>query len=206
MNLSQRNLAPALAATGLAIILALAGCSAPAPVADPTPSPTQRGDGPTEPAAGFTLVTDDSKTISAEVPSAWAQVDGTAVTDTTYQLSAAPDLGGFAGAVHAAYDAPGLTILATQDNTVTDDEYIEKYVTEFGPDCSDGETDVYDDGQYRGKYLILPGCGTANADVVIVVAHDYANTGIALVSMTLVSDEDKEATRNQILTSFNISF
>jgi serine protease Do len=201
----------AIAALALVIVpLTATACAASAPPAvEETAAPTtapEKEDAGSEPAAGFTRVADDSGAISVEVPSSWAQVDGAGITETTYQLSAAPDLGAFAAAVHAAYDAPGLTIIATQDDTISDDEYIQRYVEEFGPDCSDGETDAYDDGVYRGKYLYLPGCGTAGADVVIVVAHDYEDTGTVLVSMTLVSEEDKQASRDHILSTFYVTF
>ncbi|CAN5571243.1 hypothetical protein BH10ACT7_BH10ACT7_31970 [soil metagenome] len=65
-------------------------------------------------------------------------------------------------------------------------------------------TDAYDDGVYSGQYLYLPGCGTAAADVVIVVAHDPEGIWTVLVSMTLVSEEDKLANRDQILSTFYV--
>lgn len=184
--------------------LALAGCGvAETPVIDlPSAAPVEpeKTDAPAEPTAGFTTLVDDTGVITVDVPVSWTQVDGAPQGPATV-LAASPDLQGF----YSRYDVPGVSIFATQEETVGIDGYIEKYLTDFGGDCEDGETDVYDDGYYVGKYLYLPNCGGVG-DLAVVAAVDPESTYIVLVAMNLVSDADKNENAGQVLSTFFVQY
>ncbi|MEP6478736.1 MAG: hypothetical protein ABJB03_05050 [Rhodoglobus sp.] len=204
MSARTRSILTVTAAFAL-IPFALSGCSAPAaaPVTEtsaPPVIPDNTGLPPVA-ASGFTIVLDDGDILGIEVPDTWTDTD-TTPTDPFQQISASPDLAAFYAGIHSTYDTPGVTILSTQATTKSDDEYIQTYASQFGPDCQDGQTDAYDDGVFTGQYLYLPGCGNG-ADFVAVVAHDPKNSYLVLLTMVLVSDEDKSTNRDHLLGTFS---
>ena len=200
-----------VAGAALALLpLALTACSAPTIVADPTPTPTQespveepvKSPEPVEPVSGFTLLVDDLNVLSIEVPVAWTDVQ-TTPADPFAVISASTDIAAYdASASSGSFDVAGVTLISTQSETATADEYIEQFVTQFGAFCEDGETDVYDDGLYVGKYLFMPGCGEVGSDFVAIVASDYDSTQTILFTAVLVSEEDKTTNLDHLLESF----
>ena len=75
-------------------------------------------------------------------------------------------------------------------------------LSSVGPECDDGETDVYDDGVYSGDYLYLPNCGGVGTEFLAVVATDAEQTHLMIVTIQMVSEEDKTTTRDAILSTF----
>lgn len=200
-----------VAGTAIALLpLALAACSTPTIVAAPTPTPTVespveepvKSPEPVEPSTGFTALVDDLGVLSIEVPVEWADVQ-TAPADPFAVISASSDIPAYdASATAGTFDVAGVTLISTQSETATADEYIQQFVTQFGAFCEDGESDVYDDGLYVGKYLYMPGCGEVDSDFVAIVASDYDSTQTILFTAVLVSDEDKTTNLDHLLETF----
>lgn len=205
-----------IAATLAAIPIALSACSAPAPVEEKpttTPTPTSEAQIPEEEkeeepevAAGFVDVFDNSGIVTVQVPDTWAQVDGAPVTAPNgvqfVEVLASPDIAGYQG----SWEVPGVTVSATQDFSVTPEEYLVDVVTSYGGDCGDPETDLYDDGLYVGTYLYLPECGGVGSELLTIVASNPDQTHWVRVQIQMVSDDDKTTIRDQILTTFLATF
>jgi serine protease Do len=202
-------------AAALAVIpIALSGCGAPAPVeAEPTTAPTSDTPVPEEEKeeeseipAGFTQIFDDSGILSVQVPDTYTDMLGNPVTTSTgvalFNVIASPDLEGY----NTRWDTPGMTFGATQDFSMPPEEYLTNALSSVGPECEDGETDVYDDGLYVGNYLWLPNCGGVGSEFLAIVATDPDQTHLVVVQMTMVSDEDKTTNRDQILSTFLATF
>ncbi len=114
------------------------------------------------------------------------------------QRARLPDLEGF----NTSWTTPGVSFGATQDLSQPTQSYLDSALTSIGPECDDGETDVYDDGLYVGNYLYLPNCGGVGTEFLVVAAMNEEQTEIVIVSIQMVSDEDKTTVRDAILTSF----
>lgn len=158
------------------------------------------------PETGFTSIFDDSGVLVVDVPESWTQVDGAPVTTTAgvqlYSVLAAPDLAAF----QTSWDGPGVSFGATQDLSQPLQSYLDSVLTNLGPECDDGQTDVYDDGLYVGNYLYLPNCGGNGTEFLAVAAMNAEQTEIVVVALQMVSDEDKTTIRDAILTSFFADF
>ncbi len=200
----------AIAAALAAIPIALSGCSAPAPAVEdkpttePTPAPEipEEKEEDAEPAAGFFPIFDDAQVVSVQVPSDWSQIDGAGFTSEAgvqfFSVLASPDIEGY----NASWNVPGVVVSATQDFTRAPEEYLVDMITTLGSECGTPETDAYDDGVYVGTYVYLPDCGGVGTEVLGVAATDATATHMVLLTIQMVSDEDKSTTRDQILTTF----
>ena len=203
-----------IAAALAAIPIALSGCSAPAPVEEkPTTTPTSDATVPDEEkeedaevATGFIDIFDNSGILSVQVPASYTDVLGDPVTTSTgvtlLNVIASPDLDGY----NNRWDTPGVTFGATQDFTMAPSDYLANALSSIGPQCDDGETDVYDDGLYVGEYLYLPNCGGIGTDFLAIAATDVDQTHVVVVQMAMISDEDKTTNRDQILSTFLATF
>ena len=204
----------AIAAALAAVPIALSGCSAPAPVEE-KPTTTATSDAPVpeeekeeapDVAAGFMYIYDNSGILSVQVPDTYTDMLGDAVTTsdgvTLYNVIASPDLDGY----NNRWDTPGVTFGATQDFSMTPQDYLDNVISSIAPQCDDGETDVYDDGLYVGNYIYLPNCGGAGADFLAIAATDPDQTHLVVVQMSMISEADKTTIRDQILSTFLATF
>lgn len=164
----------------------------------PTPDPA-----PT-PVGSFVTITDDSGSLSVNVPDTWSDVNGAAATDSNgvefAGLSAAPSLDGYT----TSWGVPGLTLYASP-TAVGDD--IASRLQQFAPaDCQLDNSGEYNDGLYIGQFEYYTGCGGSTTDWVTVVAKDADSTHLIILTAQLVSDTDKSAVLDEILSTFIASF
>lgn len=205
---SQLRLIVGVTAVLAAIPLALTGCSAappattPKPTAAATQAPIDPVKAPDETTSGFTLISDDSGHVQVSVPTTWTDVDGASIAgpkDTTLlNVAASPDLNGFIN----GYDVPGVSVTLTNDPTLTGQDFLDSIITSVAPNCDDGETGDYDDTLYVGTYMYLPNCGGNGTDFLTVVATNPDGV-LAIITIQMVSDEDKSTIRDEILQTFN---
>ena len=153
----------------------------------------------------YVTITDDSGAINLEVPAAWSQVDGAAITDgagTTWEsVSAAPDLAGYQG----TWGTPGATVYASQTAGATPDaaaDLLTAGLAEQG--CVSTGREPFDDGMHTGVWEIFTGCG-GQATYVVVGANDYAGTYSVIVGAQAISDADLEAV-DRVLGSFYAAY
>ncbi len=165
----------------------------------PNPEPTP------EPVGAFVTVTDDSGSLTVNVPDSWTDVDGAAATDsggvTFAALTASPDIAGYT----STWTVPGVSIYASPD-AVGDN--IDTRLAEFssGLDCTLDNSGDYDDSYYIGKFSYFTGCGGADTDYVVLVTKDAANTHLLILTAQLVSGADKSTVLEEILNTFFAAF
>ncbi len=155
------------------------------------------------PAGGYDYVTvaDDTGTLSLEVPTAWGDVNGVPVSDSTWDVRAAPDL----EAYNDFYDVPGVQFTATVDPTFHDptlDEVLDN-ITTWSESCDVIERADYGDVDYAGRYEYYTGCLDTAAGAIVVVARPPDGSHTVIVVVQITTEEDLVAT-DRILASFDV--
>jgi serine protease Do len=162
------------------------------------------GDEPT-PVGSFVTVTDDSDTVAVSVPDSWTQVLGVPTEANGVQfvnVTASPDIAGF----NSSWSTPGVSISATENMSVTIDQYIESFNAGVSPECTDVEPGDYDDGLYAGKYLYFSGCGGGDSHFLALVTTDVTGTHQLLLTLQMVSESDKTVVLEEVLSTFEAVF
>lgn len=162
------------------------------------------GDQQTDTVGSFVTVSDDSGSLSVDVPDTWSQVDGQSVTDgggvTFASLSASPNLADYS----STWNTAGVTLYASPD-AVGDD--IASRLAQFAPaECTLDNSGAYDDSFYAGQFNYFTACGGTNTDYVVLVTKDAANTHLMILTAALVSEADKSTVLEQMLNTFFASF
>ena len=151
----------------------------------------------------YVSVSDDSGTITVEVPVEWSDVDGAPITldDGTelQNVSAAPDLSAFYG----GWDQPGLSLTAT-DQSMTPDEMLDQLISGAAEACEDAGRDDYDDGLYQGRVQYYSNCGGTGAATIGIAASPPEGGFTAFVIVQLASENDI-AVLDQIVQTFTVS-
>lgn len=146
--------------------------------------------GGTGTASGYVAVTDDTGTISVEIPADWTEVDGSAWTyaDTPIgvAISAAPSLQAF----NESYNAPGMFFGASAEFAKYGG-YVQFLDFYTGPDgfnyqknCTyrTGQRYNYNDGLYRGKFDYFYNCGGQGGyDAYVLSAVSIENQGAYII-------------------------
>ncbi|MEJ3404504.1 trypsin-like peptidase domain-containing protein [Rathayibacter sp. YIM 133350] len=158
-----------------------------------TGSSDDSGDDSGDSAGDYTTITDDSGTISVDVPTSWTQVDGAASTDdagTPYEaVSASADLDGFQN----GWGASGVSIYTSQQSTLSPDagaDLLADGATDAG--CVSNGRQPYDDGAHQGVWEIFTGCG-GSATYVVVSAQATDGSYSVLVAAQAASEADYPA-------------
>lgn len=154
----------------------------------------------------FVTVTDDSGTVSVNVPNTWSQIDGSSFQNggfTYYDVTATTDLQNY----NTSWSVPGVRVTASQDALGSDlNQIIEDYTSGTAASCTLDNSGPYDDGYYLGQFAYFTGCDGTSTDFVVVAASDANNTHLITVSVQMVSDQDKDVVLSNILNSFQASF
>jgi len=161
----------------------------------------------------YSKVTDDSGSISVEVPSEWTDVDGSAWTATwtldngsSYDFSAASitastDLSGY----NNGYDTPGVFFAASTKLAQIGGyiQLLEGVRHWYQSDCTNDGTYDYSDSLYEGKYDVWTHCGVNNNMVVVLAARPINDPSglLMLVEVKITSDADLDAL-DHILATF----
>jgi serine protease Do len=148
--------------------------------------------------------TDDTGTISVELPTAWTDIststwehDG---ADVGVVIVAAPDI----DAWRDGWETPGVFFGASTSlpASFTPAEYLA--LSDFSSDCTDVERDHYEDALYSGEYQVWRGCGpNGNASFLEVVAEPADRSFLMLVQVAAVEDRDFSAL-DRILDTFQL--
>ncbi|MCB9443973.1 MAG: trypsin-like peptidase domain-containing protein [Ardenticatenaceae bacterium] len=149
----------------------------------------------------YTTITDDSGTLTLEVPTAWSdvnggpwEVDGQAIGQ---QLSAAPSLDGY----YNSWNTPGVVFAVSTDiaATYTEEELLDNI--DFSSECTYDSRNDYADELYTGYYDIWTGCGGSDTLFIVIATEPASGSQTLLVQVQVVTDADLDAL-DHILASF----
>ena len=153
--------------------------------------------------AEYTTVTDDTGSISVQVPTSWTQVDGAAITleDGTSipNVSAAPDL----QALYDTWTSPGMTLSGAGPEMGSAEELLSQVAANAAEACTPTDPQPYDDGLYTGLIQVFTGCGGTGAVVLAIAAQpaDGSFTALAIIQLTTEADV---AVADKVLETFVI--
>jgi serine protease Do len=155
----------------------------------------------------YSTFVDDSGSVSVEVPDTWDDRDGVSFEDsdgkTWYDASASTDLDGFFG---DSWGNSGVSVSASPERVGDDPAvYIADRIDALKSSCTLDETDVFDNGYYLGEYAYFSNCGGVS-DYFVIGAVDYATTHFIKVRIEMVTELDRTATLENILSSFYATF
>lgn len=153
--------------------------------------------------SGYTMIQDDSGSISLEVPSEWADVDGAPYTDDggneIFDVRAASDLETFMN----SWDTPGVIVSASVDLAQNNNEVtlLDDLVDALSGQCTYVGRSDYEDALYTGAYDVYEDCGGTGATYVVVGAVPEDRSFVVRVQIQANSDADFEAL-DHILDTF----
>jgi serine protease Do len=144
----------------------------------------------------YVNVTDDSGSISADVPVEWADIDGAPNPDFGPSLYAAPNLDEFIN----SYGTPGVIIEATSARTMND---IDATLDElsFADACTYEGRSPYADILYAGSLDTWSNCGGVGAVIFVVAVTPTDGSYLARILIQAVEDRDLDAA-DQIFNTF----
>lgn len=154
--------------------------------------------------AGYTsyaTISDDSGTLFVEVPTTWADVDGSPWiiegTRLGAQVSAAPSLNEF----NTTWTTPGIVFAASADlaGAYTEEELLD--LIDFSGSCSYDGREAYSDELYSGYFDVWSSCGGTDTLYLVIAAEPEGGSITLLVQVQVVTDADLEAL-DHILASF----
>jgi serine protease Do len=144
----------------------------------------------------YMSISDDSGSITTDVPVEWVEIDGTPDPDFGPSLHAAPSLEGF----FTTWSTPGVAIDATAflDANSIDAELDARSLAEY---CTyDGRT-PYSDPLYTGSLDTWSNCGGVGAFYFVVAVTPADGSYLAVVEIQAVEPRDLDAA-DQILATF----
>jgi len=150
----------------------------------------------------YMTINDDSGVLSVEVPSAWAETNGSAWTDNDVEIgpavSAAPDLDGFFN----TWETPGMFFGASNQLNDTVDSLLDGF--SYSDSCSYGGRFDYEDPLYTGKYDLWSECGGSETIYIVLAVQPEDGSFLALVTVQVVSDADLDAL-DHIMNTFIVN-
>lgn len=156
-----------------------------------------------EPVGSFVTVTDDSGSVTVNVPDTWSDVDGSPAADANgvefAALTASPSIEGF----NSTWTTPGVRLLASAA-AVGDDiaTRLADFTSGLETECTPDNSGDYDDSFYIGQFAYFTNCGGTTTDIVVLVTKDIDNTHLMIVTAQLVSETDKTTVLEEILNTF----
>lgn len=155
------------------------------------PEPTSPS---TSAAAGneLVVVSDDSGTVSVQVPTTWTGVAGESFSDdignTFYDVTASPDLDGYWN----SWSVSGVSVSATVDglDDYTADTMLDALSSTPASGCTlDGSRQPYSDALYEGAYEYWTACGGVGTDYVTIAATAKDGSHLAFVRIQLAQGD-----------------
>lgn len=149
--------------------------------------------------AGYAKLTDDSGTMTVEVPIEWSDVSTSPFeTDASSypQIQASMDIDAF----NSTYSTPGMKFLSVPTAGGALDELLDIFSVSG---CTDGGITDYDDGVFAGKYQLWGQCDGTTASYFVLATDLIAggdNSYVLIVQMVTSADL---GALNQILETFN---
>jgi len=153
----------------------------------------------TDNSGGFTTVTDDTGSLSMQVPSEWRQVDGSGVTTDDgrvwLSLAASSNLAGF----QADFSTSGAQLIATQGLSAADALAMFDLSQVCTVITAQGD---YDDGYFVGSYNEYDCAGTYE---VILATQDSSGSATLVLFAQLNTDYEQSTVLKQLLSSFQLT-
>jgi serine protease Do len=147
----------------------------------------------------YVSISDDTGTLTMDVPVEWSDINGSAWTQDDVEigpaLSAAPDLDGFSN----TWETPGVFFGVSDQLTMTVEEYLDSL--DFSESCTYDSRSEYADGVYTGFYDLWTNCGDAGSSFVVIAAKPEDGSYMALVQVQVVGDADLDAV-DRIMNTF----
>jgi len=156
----------------------------------------------------FVTVTDDSGAIQVNIPSIWADIDGSNWIDTGTGevigagIIAAASVSNF----NAYYDEPGVFFGATDDIAQLGGyiQLLDVYRDSFSQDCKLEGRENYEDSAFKGAYDWYTNCeGTGNTLVVLSAKPLNSTSMLITVLVQMMTDADSAAL-DEILRTFDV--
>lgn len=146
----------------------------------------------------YVEVSDDSGLLTLEVPTAWAEINGSSTQKGDPAVSASPDLDAF----HNGWDVPGVIFIVSKEFArQTDDAVLDLF---SGGKCASQGRAPYQDSLYGGTLEFFTDCGGTATARALVVARPPNNLFAAVIDVQLVTDADLDAL-DQIKNTFVVS-
>ena len=156
----------------------------------------------------YRWVTDDFGSITVELPSEWADVDGSPWVDDGEVIGAGISAAASLDDFFSYWDEPRIFFGASDDLAQLGGyvQLLDILRPEFIQDCDlDGRYD-YEDVLYRGRYDLFANCGGSEGSLFMVltaVPVDDPTEYLILLEVQIVNDADLEAV-DRILESFEV--
>lgn len=163
------------------------------------------GAGASRPSAdeAFVEVTDDSGRIRVEVPTRWADVDGSSYRDNRnnliFDVVVAEDVDAF----YDSWDASGVRISASYDlaRSTNEIELLEQYFDSYASDCEYEGTEPYEDAFYTGEFDVFSNCGGIGTGAYVLAVVPTHRSFVIWIEAVIRFDRDLAAL-DRILASF----
>ncbi|MBN9606124.1 MAG: serine protease [Actinomycetales bacterium] len=160
------------------------------------------GNGGDQPVGGFVDITDDTNSLTLQVPDTWSQVDGQPFTDsgvTWASLTASPDINGFDNSL----TVPGVSFYAAPPGTIDPAGYVAGIDSQAASVCTpQAQSQPWADGYSTGVYSYYTGCGGGTTDYAVIGANLDDGSAVITLTVQMVSDFDKNQALQKILESY----
>jgi serine protease Do len=144
----------------------------------------------------YVTITDDSGSITTEVPVEWADVDGSPNPDIGPSLHAAPNLEEF----FTTFSTPGVAIDATSSLNMNDiDSVLDS--RSYADSCTYLGRTPYSDPLYAGSLDTWTDCGGVGAVLFVLGVTPADGSYLAFIEIQAVEERDLDAA-DQILATF----
>jgi serine protease Do len=155
--------------------------------------------------AAYTLITDETDTLTVRVPAEWTDVSsGDWTLDDEVigiSLKAAVDL----EAYDSSWSAPGLFFGASKDFAGADSAEILDAM-DYTENCKSSERFEYDDSVFAGHYDLWEGCGDTESLWVVLAALPKENADYLVLLNILLPNANDITALDEIQKSFNVSY
>jgi hypothetical protein len=181
-----------LLAVGLPTAALAVGQTATASTAPTEPPGAELG---TPVPADFVTITDDTGTITVQVPSSWTDVATAPVGGAPF-IEAATDREQY----NATFDVAGVTFRAAPFTSDT-----ETAARQYGltSGCGGETIEPYNDGVFEGAHLIYTECGPSGSAEFHVIAANPASGAFTALVRVQITGPDEEPILQGILDTFN---
>ncbi|MDJ0753022.1 MAG: trypsin-like peptidase domain-containing protein [Ardenticatenaceae bacterium] len=153
----------------------------------------------------YMRVSDDTGSLSMEVPVEWSDIDGSGWGDGGVNfgpsITAAPIL----DQLNDNWDVPGVFFATTREYAViTPDETLDSFTDILSEDCVFDSRNDFEDNTYTGKFELWSDCGgEGTLGVVLAFNPTSGEDLLAIMIIVVVSDADLDA-MDRILSTFEV--
>ncbi|MBX3011819.1 MAG: trypsin-like peptidase domain-containing protein [Caldilineaceae bacterium] len=163
------------------------------------------GEGSESTTTAYTLLTDETETLTVRVPTEWSDVSsGDWILDNEtigISLKAAIDLEDY----DSSWSAPGIFFGASQEFAGVDSEDVLDNM-DYSDNCDSSERFEYDDTVFIGHYDLWEGCGGTESLWVVLAAQPKESADYLVLINVLLPVADDISALEEVFKSFNVAF